>query len=81
VLANGSQSARGDILLFLLMQITITSSEGTLNVGVSNPWSEYVKMLPLAVPVPTTWTEEERTLLAGTSLEVGWITSLSICYA
>jgi hypothetical protein len=71
VLADGSQSTRGDILLFLLMQITIGSSNGTLNVGVSNPWSEYVKMLPSKVPVPTTWTEEERALLAGTSLEVG----------
>lgn len=53
------------------MQITIASSNGTLSVGVSNPWSEYVKMLPSNVPVPTTWTEEERALLAGTSLEVG----------
>jgi hypothetical protein len=54
------------------MQITIASSNGALNVGVSNPWSEYVKMLPSNVPVPTMWTEEERTLLAGTSLEVGY---------
>jgi hypothetical protein len=60
------------------MQITIASSSGALNVGVSNPWSEYVKMLPSTVPVPTTWTDEERTLLAGTSLEVGY-NSLHLC--
>jgi hypothetical protein len=57
------------------MQITIASVESASNdgvsPGVSNPWSEYVKMLPSNVPVPTMWTEEERTLLAGTSLEVG----------
>ncbi len=50
------------------MQITVAAIDG---VGVSNPWSEYLKMLPSSVPVPTTWTEEERTLLVGTSLEVG----------
>lgn len=72
VLADGSQSTRGNILLFLLMQITIASLNGALNVGVSSPWSEYAKMLPSTVPVPTTWTDEERTLLAGTSLEVGY---------
>jgi hypothetical protein len=57
------------------MQITITPADSMSNdgvsPGVSNPWSEYVKMLPSYVPVPTMWTENERTLLAGTSLEVG----------
>jgi hypothetical protein len=53
------------------MQITIASLDGAEGVGVSNPWTEYVKMLPLDVPVPTTWTEDQWLLLAGTSLEVG----------
>lgn len=53
------------------MQITISSSSNDGNVGVSNPWTEYVKMLPDDIPVPTMWTEDERLMLAGTSLEVG----------
>ncbi len=52
------------------MQITIASADSAFSVGVSNPFSEYIKMLPSNVPVPTTWNDDERTLLAGTSLEV-----------
>lgn len=55
------------MLLFLLMQVTIASTEG---VGVQNPWTEYCKILPSRIPVPTMWSEEERVLLVGTSLEV-----------
>lgn len=65
------QSLRGDVLLFLLMQITIGSPDLGQIVGVSNPWTEYVKFLPSFIPLPTMWTEEERVLLVGTSLEVG----------
>lgn len=57
-------------MLFLLMQITIASPEHKQNVGLSNPWTEYVKMMPTTVPVPTMWSEEERYMLTGTSLEV-----------
>lgn len=57
-------------MLFLLMQITRTSLDGSLNIGVSTPWTEYISMLPSTVPVPTTWTEEQRLILTGTSLEV-----------
>jgi len=64
------QSLRGDILLFLLMQITIGSPEFSQSVGVSNPWTEYVKILPGFIPLPTMWTEDERAMLVGTSLEV-----------
>lgn len=50
---------------------TIASHSGkNMNVGVHNPWSDYVKFLPEQVPVPTRWTEEERGLLRGTTLEV-----------
>jgi hypothetical protein len=58
-------------LLFLLMQITISSLDCPHGAGVSNPWTEYVKMLPSTVPVPTMWTDDLCQMLMGTSLEVG----------
>jgi hypothetical protein len=51
------------------MQITI-GSQVHGSVGLSNPWTEFVKMLPNEIPVPTMWDEEERVMLVGTSLEV-----------
>lgn len=63
-------------MLFLLMQITIAveESKGTGNSpGVPNVWTEYVKILPRNVPVPTSWSEAERMLLTGTSLEVSLV--------
>lgn len=36
----------------------------------STPWTEYLRFLPSDVPVPTLWSEEEKRLLNGTSLEV-----------
>lgn len=51
------------------MQVTIASDHAQ-NVGLSNPWTEFVKMLPDTIPVPTMWSEEERVMLVGTSLEV-----------
>ncbi|KAK3325879.1 hypothetical protein B0H66DRAFT_573601 [Apodospora peruviana] len=75
----GHHSARGTILLFLLVQTVLASrtsasepaATGHSSVGVSNPWTEYVKFLPdpLDLLVPTLWTEHERLLLRGTSLE------------
>ncbi|UQC85012.1 SET domain-containing protein [Colletotrichum lupini] len=41
----------------------------SLKGGVSTPWTEYVKYLPPQVPVTTLWTEQEREMLNGTSLE------------
>ncbi|KAF4808714.1 SET domain-containing protein 8 [Colletotrichum siamense] len=41
----------------------------TMKGGVSTPWTEYVKFLPPQVPVTTLWTEQEREMLVGTSLE------------
>lgn len=38
-------------------------------IGISNPFSEYIKFLPGTVPLPTFWDESERALLTGTSLE------------
>lgn len=53
------------------MQVTMAAKQQPLDgVGVSGPWTEYVKMLPEKVLVPTAWSEGEMGLLAGTSLEV-----------
>ncbi|KAK4041793.1 hypothetical protein C8A01DRAFT_34171 [Parachaetomium inaequale] len=67
--AIGRRSTRADVLLFLLVQTVLASRSGHSAVGVSNPWTEYLKFLPETVLVPTLWTEDERLLLRGTSLE------------
>lgn len=55
-------------LLTHLVQSKATSS-GT-RAFASTPWTEYIKFLPRPIPVPTMWTNDERELLKGTSLEV-----------
>jgi hypothetical protein len=67
-----TQSLRGDVLLFLLMQMTIGSPNRSQNVGLSTAWTAYANMLADVVPVPSMWSEEERILLLGTSLEVSF---------
>ncbi|KAH8796774.1 hypothetical protein BGZ57DRAFT_920492 [Hyaloscypha finlandica] len=67
--AAGGKSLRGDVLLFLLMQMTIGSPNRSQNVGLSTAWTAYANMLADVVPVPSMWSEEERILLLGTSLE------------
>lgn len=120
----GGKSIRGDIMLFLLLQITIARNDTTLictscyqrqlecygseetesgkchncdgleqecilstavqqperafNVGVRNPWSDYVRFLPQKVPSPTMWSDGERMLLKGTSLEDSIITKMAV---
>ena len=70
--AAGRQSARGDILLFLLVQLAIGLSQpGEELAALPVPWTEYVKFLPDDVPLPTLWTDSERLFLQGTSLEAG----------
>ncbi len=59
-------------MLFLLMQVTIASGEKH-GKGLCNPWTEYVKLLPGDVPVPSLWNEPERVALIGTSLEVCFV--------
>ena len=66
-LTNACQTARGAILIFLLLQITNGRSEG--RIGVANPLTEYVKLLPSRFPLPTFWDDEERAWLVGTSIE------------
>lgn len=72
------KTARGDILLFLLVHLVLSSRTGDDSVSLPNPWTEYVKFLPEEVPSPTMWTEAERSLLRGTSLEVRCILSLRL---
>lgn len=53
------------------MQITYSTADiahEPQRIGVSNPWTEYVKFMPEEIPLPTYYTEEEFELLRGTSL-------------
>ncbi|KAJ5618884.1 hypothetical protein N7510_002868 [Penicillium lagena] len=63
------RTARGAIMIFLLVQITHSSPDYQDKVGVSSPWTEYIKFLPSSFPLPTFYTAEEQMLLRGTSLE------------
>ncbi|EKV06264.1 SET domain protein [Penicillium digitatum] len=65
------RTARGAILIFLIIQISHSSSDlhpKHETIGISNPWTEYVKFLPPSFPLPTFYTAEEQELLRGTSL-------------
>ncbi|KAI4174992.1 MAG: hypothetical protein LQ343_002019 [Gyalolechia ehrenbergii] len=64
-----AHTARGAILIFLLIQITHSTFEEYEKIGVSNPLTEYIKFLPSEIALPTFWSEDERASLAGTSLE------------
>ncbi|POS70719.1 SET domain-containing protein [Diaporthe helianthi] len=66
--ACGHKTPRHDVLLFLLVHLVL-SSDNREHAGLANPWTEYVKFLDDAVPVPTLWQESDRSLLRGTSLE------------
>ncbi|PHH80149.1 hypothetical protein CDD80_2687 [Ophiocordyceps camponoti-rufipedis] len=64
------QSPRLDAVLFLLCNL-VHSRRGRRrgHALVPTPWTEYLRFLPRSIPVPTLWSESERLLLAGTSLE------------
>jgi hypothetical protein len=63
-----SQSTRTDVCLFLFTQRALLLAPKVR--GVTTPWTEYIRFLPRDVPVPSTWSAQERRLLQGTSLEV-----------
>ncbi|OBS28914.1 hypothetical protein FPOA_02849 [Fusarium poae] len=66
----GHNSARGNILLYLLAHLVLSGRDASSPRGpASTPWTEYLKFLPRDVPVPTMWSEVERALLQSTSLE------------
>ncbi|CAG8286530.1 unnamed protein product [Penicillium salamii] len=64
------RTARGAILIFLLIQLSHNCPDYRSKqvVGVSNPWTEYVKFLPPSFPLPTFYTAQEQDLLRGTSM-------------
>lgn len=58
-------------MVFLLVQIAYSSPDfanESHRIGVSNPWTEYVKFMPQEILLPTFYSEEEVELLRGTSL-------------
>ena len=63
------QTARGAILIFLLVQITNASPDFSGPVSLTNPHTDYVKLLPESVLLPTFYTDDEKDLLYGTSLQ------------
>ncbi|CAG7560561.1 unnamed protein product [Fusarium equiseti] len=74
----GHQSTRGDILIYLLAHLSLSKRDASSPKGpASTPWTEYLKFLPRDVPVPTMWSEVERALLQGTSLEAALEAKLS----
>lgn len=57
-------------MIFLLLQLSYSSSSfEETNIGVTTPWTDYVKFLPKDIPLPTRWTGDEQDLLSGTSAE------------
>ncbi|KAL2823105.1 hypothetical protein BJX63DRAFT_417472 [Aspergillus granulosus] len=69
------KTARGAILIFLLIQISHSSpdfAKEKQKIGLSNAWTEYVKFLPSFIPLPIFWTVEELELLRGTSLRLAY---------
>ncbi|THD00520.1 hypothetical protein EYZ11_000084 [Aspergillus tanneri] len=67
------RTARGATLIFLIMQVTHSSPDFANEphkIGLSNPWTEYIKYIPPSILLPTFYTEEELELLQGTSLRL-----------
>ena len=73
---NVCQTARGAILLFLLLQLTNPRTHG--KIGVLNPFTEYARYLPKQTLLPTFWSDAEKSLLIGTSLEAALESKLKI---
>ncbi|RYP53855.1 hypothetical protein DL768_001306 [Monosporascus sp. mg162] len=72
--AAGRLSTRHDILLFLLMQLVLSSPDHTGSHGVATPWTQYFSLLPTEIPVPTMWTESEIAHLKDESVTVSdWV--------
>ncbi|RYP64502.1 hypothetical protein DL769_006640 [Monosporascus sp. CRB-8-3] len=72
--AAGRLSTRHDTLLFLLMQLVLSSPDHTGSHGVTTPWTQYFSLLPTEIPVPTMWTESELAHLKDESVTVrDWV--------
>ena len=77
--ADACQTSRGAILSFLLMQCSVACPFMPEKRGVTSALSEYVKFLPLET-LPTFWSDDERALLKGTSLEPALQAKLKALY-
>ncbi|THX65862.1 SET domain-containing protein [Aureobasidium pullulans] len=62
-----SSTARGAILTFLLMQSFTACPSAPRKKGISSPFTEYLKYLPMEM-LPTFWAPAECDLLTGTTL-------------
>ncbi|KAK0384948.1 hypothetical protein NLU13_7427 [Sarocladium strictum] len=63
------QSTREKVVLYLFTHLVAKKRDSTAGIA-STAWTEYIKLLPTDIPVPTLWPEADRSLLQGTSLEV-----------
>lgn len=66
--ADIQQTARGAIMVFLLLQLTRNALAAHDRIGVSNPFTQYIQFLPSAIGLPTFWTPAQCAGLKGTSL-------------
>ncbi|RMD44595.1 hypothetical protein DV735_g494, partial [Chaetothyriales sp. CBS 134920] len=65
-----TQTPRLLIMIFLIYQMTIAGSEEARQApSAPGPLTDYVKFLPKEIILPTFYSEQERELLIGTSLE------------
>ncbi|RCI13305.1 hypothetical protein L249_1030 [Ophiocordyceps polyrhachis-furcata BCC 54312] len=68
--AVGDRSTRSDAVLFLLCHLVHSRRDRDHDRAlIPTPWTDYLRLLPRSVPVPTMWSKSERQLLSGTSLE------------
>ncbi|EAW07477.1 SET domain-containing protein [Aspergillus clavatus NRRL 1] len=75
-----SRTARGAIIIFLILQITHCSpdfADEHQTIGISNPWTEYIRFMPPSIRLPTFYTEAELELLRGTSLRTAVFAKLA----
>lgn len=64
-----NQTPRLKILIFLIYQMTMSSPDAEATArNKQSPQADYMRFLPKDIPLPTFYSEDERTLLTGTSL-------------
>lgn len=77
--AAGQPTARSHIALFLLAHLASSRAKDKAKKLVPTSWTNYIEFLPRDILVPTLWTEQERSLLDGTSLQVRWSIPTTVC--
>ncbi|MCJ1250822.1 hypothetical protein MMC30_008050 [Trapelia coarctata] len=71
------KTAKGAIVIFLLIQLTHASPSTTAKTGNATPWTTYIQFLPSTIPLPTFYTPGETALIAGTTLSAALTHKLS----